>query len=392
VAATHTTILHADMDAFYASVEQRDDPSLRGRPVIVGGLGKRGVVCAASYEARPFGVRSAMPMSQARRLCPDAAYVWPRMSHYARIAADVREIFYRYTPLIEPLSLDEAYLDVTGSLRLFGDAAALSDRLRKDVRGELGLPVSVGGGPGKLIAKIASARAKPDGVLLVKDSEANGFLRPLRVSEIWGVGPATEKRLHVLGIATIGQLADFDSDRLGRELGSWGPTLQALARGDDLRSVEADRGRVSCGEENTFPEDVSDPELIEAMILAHAETVARRLRREGRSGRTVSLKWRAGGPGADWKLMTRSKTLDSGTDDGPAIAAIASGLWQAEPSHPSVRLIGVQVSNLDGARPVQLGLFRAPEDEKRERLNVALDDLLSRFGPGAVRRGTVPKE
>jgi DNA polymerase-4 len=386
------TILHADMDAFYASVEQRDDPSLRGRPVIVGGLGRRGVVCAASYEARPFGVRSAMPMVQARRLCPDAAYLTPRMSHYATIAADVREIFYRFTPLIEPLSLDEAYLDVTGSLRLFGGVEALAARLREEVRDRLGLPVSVGGGPGKLVAKIASARAKPDGVLLVAAPEADGFLRPLRVSEIWGVGPATEKRLHALGIATIGQLADFDSTRLERELGSWGPALQSLARGDDLRTVEADRGRVSCGEENTFPEDVSDPELVEAMILSHAESVARHLRREGRLGRTVSLKWRAGGRNADWKLNTRSKTLDQPTDDGPEIAAVATRLWNAEREHPPLRLIGVQVSNLDGVRPAQLGLFRSEDEERRDRLNDALDDILAKFGPGTVRRGGVPRE
>jgi len=304
----------------------------------------------------------------------------------------VREIFYRYTPLVEPLSLDEAYLDVTGSLRLFGGVQAISERLRADIRGELHLAVSVGGGPGKLIAKIASARAKPDGVLLVEEARANEFLRPLRVSEIWGVGPATEKKLHLLGIATIGQLADYDSARLGSELGSWGPTLQALARGDDLRTVEADRGRLSYGEENTFPEDVADEELLEAMILAHSETVAGRLRREGRRGRTVSLKWRPGGPGADWKLLTRSKTLDVPTDDGPAIAAIATALWRVEKVRSPIRLIGVQVTNLDGTRPAQLGLFRSEEDDKRDKLNEALDDLLSRFGPGVVKRGGVPGE
>lgn len=378
------------MDAFYASVEQRDDVSLRGRPVIVGGLGRRGVVCAASYEARPFGVRSAMPMVQARRLCPGAAFLSPRMSHYASIAADVREIFYRYTPLVEPLSLDEAYLDVTGSLRLFGGMRAISDRLRGDIRGELNLAVSVGGGEGKLVAKIASARAKPDGVLLVEEGRGREFLRPLRVSEIWGVGPATERRLHSLGIATIGQLADYESGRLERDLGSWGPVLQGLARGDDLRTVEADRGRVSCGEENTFPEDVSDDELIEAMIFAHAETVARRMRREGRKGRTISLKWRPSGPGVEWKQFARSKTLETPTDDGPEISRVATSLWRAETDHSPIRLVGVQLSNLDEARPVQLGLFRSPEDDRRDKLNEALDDLLTRFGPGVVKRGGVP--
>jgi DNA polymerase-4 len=383
-------ILHADMDAFYASVEQRDDANLRGRPVIVGGLGKRGVVCAASYEARPFGVRSAMPMFQARRLCPGAVFLSPRMSHYASVAADVREVFHRFTPLVEPLSLDEAYLDVTGSRRLFGGVEAIAAKLRAEMRSEVDLAVSVGGGPGKLIAKIASGRAKPDGVLLVDEQGADAFLRPLRVSEIWGVGPATETRLHSLGIATIGQLADFDSQRLARELGSWGPTLQALARGDDLRTVEADRSRVSYGEENTFPEDVDDAELIAAMIFVHAETVARRLRREKRKGRTISLKWRHSGPGTDWKLFTRAKTLDVPTDDGPTIAGVVTALWEQEKVTRPIRLVGVQVTNLDGARPAQLGLFRSEEDDRRDRLNEAMDDLLSRFGPGVVRRGGKP--
>ena len=385
-------ILHADMDAFYASVEQRDDARLRGKPVIVGGLGKRGVVCAASYEARPFGVRSAMPMAQARRLCPHAEFLSPRMSHYATIAADVREVFDRFTPLVEPLSLDEAYLDVTGSLRLFGGVDAIIEKLRGDVRRELGLAVSVGGGPGKLVAKIASGRAKPDGALFVEPANADAFLRPLPVAEIWGVGPATERRLHSLGIATIGQLADYDSARIERELGSWGPALQSLARGDDLRTVEADRSRVSCGEENTFPEDVSDTELIEAVLLSHSESVARHLRKEGRAGRTISLKWRHSGPAAEWKLFVRSKTLERPTNDGPTITSAAVELWRAAAVRDPIRLVGVQVSNLDGARPVQLGLFRSEDDDRRDRLNEAMDDLVSRFGPGTIRRGGTPDD
>lgn len=375
------------MDAFYASVEQRDDGSLRGKPVIVGGLGKRGVVCAASYEARRYGVRSAMPMSKARRLCPQAAYLAPRMSYYAGISADVREIFYRFTPLVEPLSLDEAYLDVTGSLKLFGSSSEIASRLRTDVRRELGLAVSVGGGVGKLVAKIASARAKPDGVLLVEPARTRSFLRPLAVGEIWGVGPATERRLADLGIATIGQLADADPGRVERALGSWGPALQSLARGEDLRSVEADRGRRSCGEENTFPEDATDDELVEATILAHAETVARRLRREGRKGRTVTLKWRPSGMGSDWSLIARSHTLGEATDDGPSISRAAISLWRAEGEHPPIRLVGVQVSGLDGDRPVQLGLFHSEEDSRRDALNRAMDDIVARFGPGSLRRG-----
>lgn len=387
-----TTILHADMDAFYASVEQRDDPALRGRPVIVGGLGKRGVVCAASYEARRFGVRSAMPIARARRLCPGGVCLHPRMDVYARISADVREIFYRFTPLVEPLSLDEAYLDCSGSLRLFGSARAIADAIRTAVRTELSLPVSVGGGGGKLVAKIASGRAKPDGLLLVDEQDTDAFLRPLPIAEIWGVGPATERRLHDLGIATIGQLADFDTARLERALGSWATVLQALARGEDLRTVEADRGRKSYGEENTFPEDAVDEELIDAMLLSHAETVARRLRHDGRKARTVTLKWRASGPAAEWHLSTRSHTLPDPSDDGTVIARVASQLWCAEKEHPAIRLLGVQVSNLDGDRPVQLGLFRSEEEMRHDALNKALDEIVSRFGTGAVRRGHAPKD
>ncbi len=386
-----TTILHADMDAFYASVEQRDDPALRGRPVIVGGLGKRGVVCAASYEARRFGVRSALPISQARRLCPKAVFLSPRMSQYARVSAEVREIFYRFTPLVEPLSLDEAYLDCSGSLRLFGSARAIAEAIRAAIRSELSLPVSVGAGSGKLVAKIASARAKPDGLLLIDEHETDAFLRPLPVAEIWGVGPVTERRLHEFGIATIGQLADYDSARLERSLGSWATLLQGLARGEDLRSVEADRGRKSYGEENTFPDDAVDGELIDAMLLAHAETVARRLRHDGRKARTITIKWRTSGSAAQWRLSTRSHTLVDASDDGVVIARVAAQLWRAEPEHPPVRLLGVQVTNLDGDRPVQLGLFRCQEEIRNEALNKALDQIVARFGADAVRRGNTPQ-
>ncbi|MBI5506904.1 MAG: DNA polymerase IV [Deltaproteobacteria bacterium] len=386
-----TTILHADMDAFYASVEQRDDPSLRGQPVIVGGLGKRGVVCAASYEARRFGVRSAMPIAKAHRLCPKGVFLPPRMSQYARISADVREIFYRFTPLVEPLSLDEAYLDCSGSLRLFAGARSIAEAIRAAIRNELSLPVSVGAGSGKLVAKIACARAKPDGLLLVDEHDTDAFLRPLPIAEIWGVGPSTEKRLHALGIATIGQLADFDTNRLERALGSWATVLQGLARGEDLRTVEADRGRKSYGEENTFPEDAVDADLIDAMLLAHAETVARRLRHDARKARTITLKWRASGAGVEWRLSTRSQTMAEASDDGVVIARVAAQLWRAEAEHPPIRLLGVQVTNLDGDRPVQLGLFRSEEEVRNEALNKALDQIVTRFGTGAVRRGGRPQ-
>ena len=374
------------MDAFYASIEQRDDPNLRGKPVVVGYSGKRGVVAAASYEARKFGVRSAMPMVTAKRLCKSLVIVPGRMRTYAETSAKIREVFYRYTPIVEPLSLDEAYLDIEGSLKLFGNAREIAARIRRDVRGELDLPVSIGIGPGKLVAKIASRRAKPDGVFVVEDGAVKEFLRPLGVSEIWGVGRTTERRLHELHIATIGQLADADPALLERELGSWGPLLHSLANGQDLRTVECDRGRKSYGEENTFPEDAIDRELIEATLIAHAETVARRMRRDSVKGRTVTLKYRPSGPDAEFRLVTRSHTLDDPTDDGVVIARAAIRLWDRQPP-VALRLVGVQVTGLDGERPVQLGLFSAPHEERHDALNEALDDIVSRFGPDAVKRG-----
>jgi DNA polymerase-4 len=379
-------IAHADMDAFYASIEQRDNPELRGKPVVVGYSGKRGVVAAASYEARRYGVRSAMPMVTAKRLCKSLIVVPGRMRLYAETSATIREIFYRYTPLVEPLSLDEAYLDLGGSLKLFGTARAIAERIRADLRSALSLPVSIGIGPGKLIAKIASRRAKPDGVFEVAAERAKEFLRPLSVSEIWGVGKVTQRRLHELHIATIGQLADADREMLERELGTWGPLLHALANAEDLRTVECDRGRKSYGEENTFPEDAIERDLIEATIIAHAETVARRLRRDDVQGRTITLKYRPSGPDAEFRLVTRSHTLDAPTDDGAVIARAALRLWDAQP-RVALRLVGVQVTGLNGERPVQLGLFAASADERRDALNDALDDIVARFGPEAVKRG-----
>lgn len=380
-------ILHADMDAFFASVEQLDHPSLVGRPVIVGGItGRRGVVAAASYEARRFGVRSAMPMVEAKRRCPQGVYLRTRMSRYAGISAVVREIFYRFTPVVEPLSLDEAYLDIEGSVKLFGSVRVIGEGLRRAILQDTGLACSVGIGPGKLVAKIASERAKPDGLLIV-EQEARDFLAPLRVAEIWGVGKRSEATLHEMGIATIGQLAEADPDELERRLGKWGAVLHGLACGQDLRTVEGDRARKSYGEENTFLKDATDRELIEATVIAHAETVARRMRRDGRRGRTVTLKYRPSTANPDFRVITRSRTLESATNDGRVLASVTMALWDAEPRKPPLRLVGVQVSGLDGKRPAQLGLFRAPEDERRAALNQALDELVSRFGTGSVRRG-----
>ncbi len=382
-------ILHADMDAFYASVEQRDRPELRGRPVIVGGTGPRGVVAAASYEARRFGVRSAMPAAEARGLCPDGVFLRGDMRRYARESERIFEIFGRFTPLVEGLSLDEAFLDLTGTARLHGPPAEAGARLRALVRAERGLAVSVGIAPVKMVAKIASELAKPDGLLEVSADGLRAFLEPLPVERLWGVGPVARERLAALGLRTIGDLARADARRLERLLGIFGAEVARLARGEDLREVEPYRDPVSYGEENTFERDVGDRATLEAALSGHAEAVARRLRRDGVRGRIVVVKLKLGhrrAPGPrGYPLLTRRTTLLEATDDGAAIARAAHALLaRAGPPEP-VRLVGVAVSGLEPRTAGQLGLFvPAPERARRERLNRALDELVSRFGPAAV--------
>ena len=381
-------ILHADMDAFFASVEQRDRPELRGRPVIVGGTGPRGVVAAASYEARPFGVRSAIPTAQARALCPEGVFLRGDMRRYANESERIFEIFRRFTPAVEGLSLDEAFLDLTGTERLHGPPAEAGRRLRALVRSERGLAVSVGIAPVKMVAKIASERAKPDGLLEVAEEGVRAFLEPLPVGSLWGVGPVARERLAAQGIHTIGDLARADPRRLERALGSFGAEAARLARGEDLREVDPTREPVSYGEENTFERDVIDRETLETALAAHAEAVARRLRRDGVRGRIVVVKLKLGrrrAPGPrGHPLLTRRTTLAEATDDGAAIARAARELLARVGPPEPVRLVGVSVSGLEQAG--QLGLFvAASERARRERLNRALDELSSRFGPDAVR-------
>ena len=382
------TILHADMDAFYASVEQRDHPELRGKPVIVSGSSNRAVVLTASYEARPFGVHSAMPAVEARRLCPKGIFVPPRMRLYAEEARRIRRVFEEFTPLVEPLSLDEAFLDVTASLRLFGGAHEIGRRLRLRVREETGLAVSVGIGPTKMIAKIAGGICKPDGLLEIAPTEVEAFLRPLPVSQLWGVGPKTYETLLRLGLDTIGAIADRTPEDLERRLGNFGPALWRMAHGLDDRSVEPDRQRKSYGEEETFATDLSDCPAVRGMIAEHAESVARRLRADGLAGRTVTLKFklhRRIGPGK-YPVLTRRSTLDTPTDDGKTIADAALALWDAAKDGIKIRLIGVSVSGIEPVAAEQLNLFA--EGPRRQRaLNQALDALAARFGTDAVKRG-----
>jgi len=385
-------VLHADMDAFFASVEQRDRPELRGRPVIVGGSVERGVVTAASYEARPFGVHSAMPMALAVRRCPDAVVVRGDLAKYRRVSRDVQTIFASFTPLVEPLSLDEAFLDVTGCERRFGAPLAIGHALKEAVRTRTGLVVSVGVAATKMVAKIASDVSKPDGLREVRPEENATFLHPLPVERLWGVGPRTRSALAQAGITTIGDLAATSSARLLGLVGPVATHLKRLADGDDDRPVVADRAAHSHGEEHTFPTDVDDDATIRDAIIAHAEAVARRLRRDGIDARTVTLKVKLARRlgGGRYPLFSRRFTLPSPTDDGAALADAALSLWTAHAPGEPIRLIGVSASNLtDAHEGDQLGLFDEPARSKRRRLNVALDALDDRFGTGTVRRGPV---
>jgi DNA polymerase-4 len=381
-------ILHADMDAFYASVEQRDRPELRGRPVIVGGASGRGVVAAASYEARRFGVRSAMPTVQARALCPEAVIVSGDMAKYRRIGAQIREIFGSVSPLVEPLSLDEAFIDVTASVTLLGAPLVIGRLVKDRVRDATGLAVSVGIGPGKMVAKIASDLCKPDGLLEVRPGEVRDFLRPLPVGRLWGVGPVTEAALRAAGITTVGDLADGEPGPLRQHLGSLADVVRGLARGEDVRVVDAERDARSYGEENTFGSDVRDDRTVREAIIAHGEAVARRLRRDGVRAGTVVLKIKLAerlGAGK-YRILTRQAPLPAASDDGAAITAVALGLWDRHRPRRAVRLIGVSARAIDGARDAQLVLFDDAGRATRTRLNAALDRIVARYGADSIGR------
>jgi len=387
-------ILHADLDAFYASVEQRDNPELVGKPVIVGGLGGRGVVTTASYEARPFGVRSAMPMVEARRLCPHAVFLPGRMSHYAQVSREVFEVFRSFTPLVEPLSLDEAFLDVTACLSLLGTPREIATALRARVRDQCGLTVSVGIGPSKMVAKIATTLAKPDGLLEIPPDGVATFLTPLAVSHLWGVGPVTHAALQSAGITTIGDLASADVARLRSIVGRQAAALVTLARGQDDRRVDPNRDRKSYGEENTFARDMADGDEVRRTIVAHAEAVAARLRADALRARTVVLKLKLAqrkGPGK-YPLLTRSRTLAAPTDDGVSISSAALSLWGEVGTGKRIRLIGVSASNLEPADQKQLTLLDGSSTGRRGALNRAIDDIATRYGRQALRRGGIDVE
>ena len=390
-------IAHADMDAFYASVEQLDNPELRGKAVIVGGRSARGVVSSASYEARKFGVRSAMPSMQAQKLCPHGIFVPGRMYRYAEVSRQVREVFDSFSPIVEPLSLDEAFLDLTGTERLMGSPLEVGRALKRRVFERTGLVVSVGIAPVKMAAKILSDMSKPDGLLLIGPEHLREFLAPLPVERLWGVGRVTLDRMHRHGIKTVGDLATRDVAELRIQFGSFGPHLYELANGRDPRHVVGDWQRKSYGEENTFEHDLAIDALdLKRTLIAHSEAIGRRLRRDKVRARTITLKLKLARPlgGGRYPLITRSSSLDTATDDTAAIAQSAIALLERVDASEKVRLAGVQANNLERIDSSQLGLFDGWQENaaKSNRLNRALDLVAERFGASAVTRGMVRAE
>jgi DNA polymerase-4 len=376
------TILHVDLDAFFASVEQRDRPELRGRPVIVGGAGgedARGVVSAASYEARIFGVHSAMSLREAYRRCPDGVFLPVDGRRYQAASRDVMAILRRFTPAVEPISIDEAFLDVTGSAALFGDGPSIARQIRAAVREEVGLTVSVGVASTKLVAKIASDLRKPDGLVVVPPGEEVAFLAPLPISRLWGVGEKTAAALAEYAVRTIGDLAALPPDLVVRRFGKHGASLVARARGVDSDPVHEGDPAKSVGHEHTFDVDTSDPEVIERTLLAMAEGVSGRLRSAGVRAGTIAVKVRD----SRFHTITRQRALAEPTDLTDPIFRAALELARPEVRGMRVRLLGVSASNL-GERE-QLALFEATEPRRRRAVEAA-DELRHRYGDRAVTR------
>jgi DNA polymerase-4 len=378
---TQRTILHVDLDAFFAAVEQRDRPDLRGKPVIVGGDPRgRGVVSAASYEARRFGVHSAMSLAEALRRCPDGVFLPVDGRRYQQASRDVMAVLRRFTPQVEPISIDEAFLDVTGSMALFGDGESIARQIKSSVREEVGLTASVGVAATKLVAKIASDLRKPDGLVVVVPGDEAAFLAPLPIGRLWGVGEKTAVALADYGVRTIGDLAALPPDVLVRRFGKHGASLAGRARGMDDDPVHEGDPAKSVGHEHTFDHDTSDPEVIERTLLAMADGVSGRLRSAGVRASTITVKIRD----STFRTFTRQRTLAAPTDLTEPIFETALALARPEVKGMRVRLLGVSASNL-GERE-QMGMFEA-DDPKRRRAIEAADRLRRRYGSDAVTRG-----
>jgi DNA polymerase IV len=382
------SIIHSDMDAFYPAVEALDNPALKGRPVIVGGPSKRGVVSSASYEAREFGVHSAQPIATAVRLCPDGIFLPVRMKRYKEISEQIFEIFRRFTPLVEPLSIDEAFLDVTGSTHLFGDPVEIAKKIKQTVVKETGLTVSAGVAPSKFVAKIASDMEKPDGLTFVRSDRLREFLDPLPIKKMWGVGKATQEALGRLNVRTFKDLSRVPVKLLERRFGIHGLKMHLLSMGIDERAVVPDQDVKSVGHEDTFSHDISDMGAVKKELLSLADKVARRVRRKKITGRTLTLKVKYD----DFVQITRSATLPKPTDDGPEIYSIACGLLEkTDAGKRPVRLLGISLSKLSfPASENQLALFdQNGSTQKRTNLNTALDSVYEKHGDDIIGPGTL---
>ncbi len=379
----HRAILHVDMDAFFASIEQLDQPELRGKPVLVGGDGPRGVVAAASYEARAFGCHSAQPMSIARRCCPGVVIVPPRGRRYREVSAIVFEILESYTPLVQPLSIDEAFLDVTGSTRLHGEPRRIAASIRHRIVREIGITASVGVAPNKFLAKLASEMNKPDGLTVIDPDRIRRTLSGLPIGRMWGVGPALERRLGDLGITTFGDLQGYPAKVLEKALGSHAGRLVALSRGEDDREVVPDSRAKSISQEQTFAVDVGDAQVVRDVLLEHVQQVGGRLRRHGLRAGTVTVKIRYG----DFQTITRSQSFGEATDRSDLLWPAGRRLFDRwARSFRPVRLIGFGASRLTG-QGEQLELFTDDADQRRRRLDEVTDAIERRYGPGAIHRG-----
>lgn len=384
-------IVHVDMDAFFAAIEQRDNPSLAGKPVIIGADPKggrgRGVVSTCSYEARKFGVRSAMPISEAWRRCPRGIFLPPDFHKYEEASAKIRAVFFEFTPDVEQVSIDEAYLDITRSAHLFGGPTETCRRLKARVKEETGLSCSVGLAPTKMAAKISSDLKKPDGLVEVREAGLRAFLAPLDISRLWGLGPKTAALLRERGVNTVGELAAAGPEQL-RGMGSQGPALRALALGEDPREVIEDGETKSVGNETTFETDTGDAREIKGSLLALADKVSSRLREAGLKGRTVTLKLRLEG----FETYTRAHTLSLSTNYTDVIAAEVLALYSAfDRGRRRVRLLGVKVSGLMPAGERE-SLFEDEQDGRREKAHKAIEGIREKFGRSSIYRAGGKKE
>jgi len=376
-------IIHVDMDAYFAAVEQRDNPTYFGKPVIIGGLSGRGVVATASYEARKYGIASAMPMVEARRRCPVGIFLPPNMAKYAHVSDQIRQIFDCFSPIVEPLSMDEAFLDVTGMEYLYPDITAIPRQIKERIKEELNLTASAGVATNKFLAKLASDLQKPDGLVVIRPGEELDLLAPMSVRKLWGVGIATARILKTLNIETIGDFRRCDLKLIEHHLGTCPTELYNLAWGRDDRPVVPDREAKSIGNETTFTKDLWSKDELRGVLLALAEKVGWRLRKSGLCGRTITVKVRF----SSFRTVTRSLTLPSALSLDESIYQAACEMIGKIPLHEGVRLLGITISKL-GQGVKQFSLFDEP-NERQEKLTLVMDKLKDKFGESIITRGKI---